>query len=54
MSQKQIKREKKYTVKEVLKSITWSVEGGKLILLSTLTNEFITLEVNAIINGKTQ
>ncbi len=54
MSQKQIKRVKKHTVKEVLKSITWSVENGKLLLLSTITDEFITLDINAINNGKTQ
>ena len=51
MSQKQVKNSKKYTVKEVLKSITWSVENGKLILLSDITNEFITLDLNAIKNG---
>lgn len=53
MSQKQIKNEKKHTVKEVLKSIEWSIEDDKLILLSNITDEFITIKLEAInkING---
>lgn len=38
----------KYSVQEVLKSIEWSVENGKLMLLSKLTDEFITIDVKAI------
>lgn len=52
MSQKQIKREKKHTVKEVLMSITWSIEDGKLILLSPITDEYITIQLTSIQNGQ--
>jgi hypothetical protein len=55
MSQKQIKSAKKHTVKEVLQSIQWSVEGDKLILLSPITDEYITISLTAINqNGKTK
>ncbi len=59
MSQKQVKKERnpKHSVKEVLKSIHWSVESGKLVLLSTITDEFVTIELDAIkntVNGKAQ
>ena len=49
MSQKQIKQSKKFTVGEVLASIEWSIEDGELILLSRLSDEFITLDMDAII-----
>lgn len=50
MSQKQAKQERspKHSVKEVLKSIHWSVDNGKLVLLSTITDEFVTIEMDAI------
>ena len=50
MIPKQSKEEKKYTVQEVLKSLQWSVEGGKLQILSSITDEYITIELNAIIS----
>ena len=49
MSQKQIKQSKKFTVGEVLASIEWSIEDCELILLSRLSDEFITLDMDAII-----
>jgi hypothetical protein len=57
MSQKQTKGAKKHTVKEVLASIQWSTENNKLILLSPITDEFVTIELSAIIaknSGTTQ
>ena len=54
MSQKKIKSENKHTVKEVLKSLEWGVEGDKLTLLCPITDEYITIDMNAIkqkING---
>ena len=51
MSQKRVKQLKKHTVKEVLKSITWSVEVDKLILLSPITDEYITISVKAIVES---
>jgi hypothetical protein len=50
MSQKQIKQANKFTVKQVLASIEWSIEDGELILLSRLSDEFITIDMEAIIN----
>ena len=50
MSQKQIKQSKKFTVKEVLASIEWSIEDDELILLSRLSDEYVTLDMGAIIN----
>lgn len=50
MSQKQTKSVKKHTVKEVLKSIEWSVEDGRLVLMSGITAEFVTIDMSAF-NG---
>ena len=50
MNQKRVKQAKKHTVKEVLASIEWSIEDGELILLSRLSDEFITIDMEAIIN----
>lgn len=49
MSQKQVKSIKKHTVKEVLASIQWSIEKNKLILLSPITDEYVTIELLAIL-----
>lgn len=49
MSQKQTKNAKKHTVKEVLQSLEWSVEDGKLMLLSPITDEFVVLNL-AVVN----
>ena len=38
----------KHTVKEVLQSLQWSVEDGKLQLLSPITDEFVTISLSAI------
>jgi hypothetical protein len=50
MSQKQIKSAKKYTVREVLKSLEWGIEGDKLTLLCPITDEFISISLEAIKN----
>ena len=49
MSQKKVKQANKHTVKEVLESIEWSIDGGDLILLSRLSDEFITIDMDAVI-----
>lgn len=57
MSQKQVKQSKKHTVKEVLASLQWSIEDGKLQLLSPITDEFVTISLSAINppqNGKVE
>ncbi len=54
MSQKQIKNAKKHTVKEVLKSLEWGVEGDKFTILSPITDEFVSIDLSEIkkrING---
>jgi hypothetical protein len=48
MSQKKIKSENKHTVKEVLKSLEWGIEGDKLTLLCPITDEFISIDIEAI------
>jgi len=48
MSQKKTKQIKKHTVKEVLQSLQWSVEDGKLMLLSKITDEYVTIDIGAI------
>jgi len=48
MSQKKIKQQKKHTVKEVLASLEWGIEGDKFTLLSPITDEFITIELSVI------
>lgn len=50
MSQKKTKQTNKHTVKEVLMSLEWSVEGDKLQILSPITDEFVTLDLR-VING---
>jgi hypothetical protein len=50
MSQKKIKSENKHTVKEVLKSLTWSIEDDQLMLLSPITDEFVTISMDAIMS----
>ena len=56
MSGKQVKNSRKFSVKQVLGSINWSIENGKLVLLSTLSDEYVTLDLNAIIqkDGETK
>lgn len=51
MSQKKIKqaRSKKHTVRELLASLEWSVNGDRLELFSPITNEFVTISIEAII-----
>ena len=53
MSQKRTKQASKHTVKEVLASLEWSTEDGKLVLMSPITQEFVTIEMSAI-NGQTK
>ena len=48
MSQKKTKQTNKHTVKEVLASLQWSVEKGKLLLCSPITDEFVTINLSAI------
>jgi hypothetical protein len=50
MSQKKQKSENKHTVKEVLKSLQWSVEDNVLMLLSSITDEFVTISMDAIMS----
>jgi hypothetical protein len=52
MSQKKVKSEKKHTVKEVLKSLSWSIEDDQLMLLSPITDEYVVISMDAI-NTKT-
>jgi hypothetical protein len=40
----------KHTVKEVLASIEWSVEDDQLMLLSRISDEYITIDLQTIIN----
>lgn len=57
MSEKQAKNSRKFSVKQVLGSIQWSIENGKLVLLSTLSDEYVTIDLSAITNkenGKTE
>ncbi len=54
MSQRKTKQARKHTVKEVLKSIRWSTEDGKLILLSEISDEFVTIDLSAIKDGQAQ
>lgn len=48
MRQKKTKQINKHTVKEVLKSLTWSIEDDQIMLLSPITDEFVTISVDAI------
>ena len=48
MSQKKQKSENKHTVKEVLKSLEWGVEAGKLTLLCPITDEYITIDLSEV------
>jgi hypothetical protein len=52
MSQKKTKQLKKHTVKEVLQSLQWSVEDGKLQLLSPITDEFVSIVLSEITKQK--
>lgn len=48
MSEKKTKQAKKFTVRQVLSGLQWSVNGSKLELLSPLTDEFVTIDLNSI------
>jgi hypothetical protein len=51
MTKKKSDQAAKYSVGEVLKSISWSVEDDRLILLSTLTDEYVTIGLEAIMKN---
>ena len=48
MSQKKLKQASKHTVKEVLKSLEWGIDGDKLTLLSPITNEYVSIDMNVL------
>ena len=48
MSQKKIKQENKHTVKEVLLSIKWGIEGDKMTILSSITDEYVVIDISEL------